>query len=335
MKTFQKIKSLDNQKKYFIKLQEKGIEVKPYIKGDRITITEKIDGANAQVRNINGVLHCYSHHKELSPDNTLNGFYEYVQKHKVQLLQIIHEGYAFFGEWLVPHTIQYPDDAYHKWYVFDVCEISNMNDVDRYYGFDFLKGLYNSSLYNWTDIYLVPEYSHYSIDINNLSDFDIVRKNLSNHSLLGAKDGKSEGIVVSNLDKIVNIDDHTKGALRIKCVNESFREVHHSRKPLGKGQKAVLEWANRYVTKPRIEKKIFSLQEDGYLEKDFSFEWMKNGNAKLISENVLQDALEESEETPEELKPTSSSYDKNMRYAQKFSNKSVNKFVALKSKGIY
>lgn len=89
MKNFQKIKSLDAQEIYFEKLSTKGVKVITYEKGDELAVTEKIDGANAQVRNIDGVLHCYSHHKELSEDNTLNGFYGFVQDNYNLLLDFI------------------------------------------------------------------------------------------------------------------------------------------------------------------------------------------------------------------------------------------------------
>ena len=51
-----------------------------FTKGEHITITEKIDGANASIRcDEEGNVICFSRRNELTPFNTLQGFYEYVQ----------------------------------------------------------------------------------------------------------------------------------------------------------------------------------------------------------------------------------------------------------------
>jgi RNA ligase. len=337
MKTFQKIRSLDNQKRFNEQLKEKDVDVITYEKGDSFVVTEKIDGANASVMNKDGVISCYSHHKELSPDNTLNGFYGFVQDRKELLSEIIPDGCVLFGEWLVPHKIKYPEDAYHKWYLFDLCYMND--EKDEYNGvFDthetYLRFNYHYDL-DSKGIKFVPIYKSRSTKApETLEDFDRVREELSHHSLLGADEGKAEGIVVTDIDKYVPVDENTNGLLRFKCVNEAFKEVRRAKKPMGEGQKAALDWASKYITEPRINKKIFGLQEDGYITDELSFDWMRNGNAKDIAEKVVLDALEESEETPLALSKTNTSYDKNMKTVQKFANKLTNKTIALKVKGI-
>ena len=50
--------------------------------GDIISITEKVDGANASIRydEKEDVLRAFSRNNELSKDQNLRGFWEYVQK---------------------------------------------------------------------------------------------------------------------------------------------------------------------------------------------------------------------------------------------------------------
>lgn len=334
MKTFQKIKSLDNQERFNQQLADKGVDVITYEKDDNLTITEKIDGSNAQVMNDNGKLRCFSHHKELSPDNTLNGFYGFVQEHENLLLGTIHDQHSLFGEWLVPHKVKYPDNTYHKWYLFDECDMSHHNtNYDVYLGFNWVKFNYNKFIKS-DDIKLVPEYDSSKFNPDDLEGFDKVRESLSHYSLLGADEGKAEGIVITDNDRDVSIDENTIGLLRFKCVNEAFKEVRRAKKPIGEGQKASISWANKYITEPRVNKKIFGLQEDGIIKDELSFDWMKNGNAKMIAQEVVKDALEESEETPVALSASNSSYDKNMKAVQKFTNKLTNKVIALKVKGL-
>ena len=76
--------------------------------GDIISITEKMDGANASIRydEKEDVLRAFSRNNELSKDQNLRGFWEYVQKmDKEPFARYPH--YIFFGEWLVKHTVIY------------------------------------------------------------------------------------------------------------------------------------------------------------------------------------------------------------------------------------
>ena len=71
--------------------------------GDIISITEKIDGANASFRldstNPLGVS-CYSRNKPLDEDNTLSGFYGWVKDNIILIKGRLNPNYIYFGEWL-------------------------------------------------------------------------------------------------------------------------------------------------------------------------------------------------------------------------------------------
>lgn len=48
--------------------------------GDNIVIQEKIDGANASFRKDGDIVRAYSRNNELNEENTLGGFYQFVQE---------------------------------------------------------------------------------------------------------------------------------------------------------------------------------------------------------------------------------------------------------------
>lgn len=89
--------------------------------GDYITITEKIDGANAQFaldhESPDG-LYIGSRNIKLSAEENLNGFYQYVTNHISK--RAMQHGYIYYGEWLTQHKCVYKPEAYKKFYLFSV-----------------------------------------------------------------------------------------------------------------------------------------------------------------------------------------------------------------------
>lgn len=106
--------------------------------GDIISITEKMDGANASIRydEKEDVLRAFSRNNELSKDQNLRGFWEYVQKmDKEPFARYPH--YIFFGEWLVKHTVIYEKDNYDKFYLFSIFD----GDADQWLPQDSVKSI--------------------------------------------------------------------------------------------------------------------------------------------------------------------------------------------------
>lgn len=388
MKHFQKIRTLDGESKIENRVLTKygKSTVRTIEEGDGLVVTEKIDGSNAQVRNHHGELTIYSHKRKVDEKHTLNGFYEFVMERKEQLLKLIPDGCSFFGEWLTPHRIKYPTEAYRKWYLFDIFRFDRekeaedndtLTDKGRYLGIQAVHDLFyylntfdtdadaetnankfTKSLSWYTgkdledagivlsqpivpDVCMVPVYyklERYYADNGvpkSLEDLDTLREHLSKQSILGADNGQEEGIVVTDIVKSVPIDETCTGPLRVKCVNEAFKEARNAKNPLGAGQKAALEWASKYITEPRIKKHILEMQDEDQLPKELSFDLMRDGSTKKISDVIYKDALAESvDDLPMALTEASSSYKKNLKIAHKFCNKMVNKIVALTIKGM-
>lgn len=91
-------------------------------------IFPKLDGTNASIWidddgwrfNIPTVM-AGSRKRELSADKDNAGFWQWATSHPVIKELLIRRRWRLYGEWLVPHTLRtYTDDAWRKFYVFDV-----------------------------------------------------------------------------------------------------------------------------------------------------------------------------------------------------------------------
>jgi len=314
MKTFQKIKTLDNELLREGQLRDKGVDVLSFEKGDRIVITEKLDGSNASVKYKGDEIQAFSHHRKLDKDNTLNGFYGFTQS--TDAFKDLPEGIVAFGEWLTPHRLKYHMSHYKKFYLFDVFDES----TGEYLGYNGALSLYKHTLSNYDNIEMAPIiYSGKDVRLIELNQIAVDQE----HQSVMSVNGDMEGIVVSDLDKVVPIDEGTKGPIRIKIVNQAFRETKMPKGTGGNGSGDLKVWLANNITSARVSKAIESMREDGKLTSKVSFDWMKNGNNEQIALKVLLDAIEESETLPPEIKDL-----------LRFSKKATDKFVALSIKGM-
>jgi hypothetical protein len=117
-----------NQKKYMDieRLKEKFAD--GFTPGDRIVIQEKIDGANFSIRydKENNEIKAFSRRNPLDFKNNLRGAWEWSQKLDVnEVKEVLGDNLVLFGEWLVSHTIVYPNDRYKNAYFYDVYDVEN------------------------------------------------------------------------------------------------------------------------------------------------------------------------------------------------------------------
>jgi len=84
-------------------------------------IQEKLDGANASIWLDNGGnIQCGSRNRHLV-DDSFNGFVDYVKSHSgILSLLTKYPTAILYGEWLVRHSVKYPEGAYKKFYLFDI-----------------------------------------------------------------------------------------------------------------------------------------------------------------------------------------------------------------------
>ena len=239
-------------------------------KSNVITIEEKLDGANASfLIDEQGELKIFSRNNELDPiNNSLNGFYQYMENHLKDKRHLLNPRYIYFGEWLIPHKIKYIE--YKKFYLFDV--------------FDTTTSIYLSHEIVQEEaqklsLVLVPLLYHgHFIDYDHLISF----VGMSN---LTIEPNTGEGVVVKFIDQYNN-------RTAFKIVDEKFAE-RKIKKPETKFDETpegnfVLEC----VTQNRVEKIIMKLQDENLLNGELTFENMRN-LIKQITPLVYEDVVKE------------------------------------------
>jgi hypothetical protein len=83
----------------------------------------KVDGANSVVYLKDGVVRCGTRTRELPLDEDFRGLQTYIAgKPKIKEFLESHPEAILYGEWLVKHSVNYTQDHYNKWYLFDVYE---------------------------------------------------------------------------------------------------------------------------------------------------------------------------------------------------------------------
>lgn len=100
-----------------------------------VTIQPKIDGTNSVVfLGEDGKVHAGSRKRELTEEQDNAGFLKTIEKDvNIRNYLLKHPTHLLYGEWLVPHSIKtYDDDAWRKFYIFDVVDGENYLSYDEY-----------------------------------------------------------------------------------------------------------------------------------------------------------------------------------------------------------
>lgn len=254
--------------------------------GEHITITEKIDGANASiVVNEDGTLTACSRRNELNQNNTLQGFYDFVQTLDASIVSAaLTSHYILFGEWLVKHTIRYPENKMKQFYVFDVYD----TETEQYMPWDFTK-----QIAEFIGLKTVPLfYDGPFISWEHIYSF------VGKTEMGGEPTG--EGVVIKSQDRLDNKFSGTPEY--VKIVAKEFSEVHQS-KPQKEidpakvaAKQAAEDLAATIVTARRVEKSIQKLVEDGIVPEDWD-EKSLGVIAKHLPRAVYNDCVKEEPET--------------------------------------
>lgn len=215
----------------------------------------KIDGTNSSVwLNDNGELRAGSRNRELTFEKDNAGFYNAISKDE-KVLEYLkkHPTHRLFGEWLVPHSLKtYKDDAWRKFYIFDVCVDSDNETGLEYIPYD----IYQPLLEEFNLDYLAP------IRVVKNGDYDNFIRCLDQNIFL-IKDGQGvgEGIVIKNYD----FYNKYKRQTWAKIVTSEFKEIHH--KAMGA---------------PIIENKMI---EEKIVEEFVTYAFVEKEYAKIVNDN--------------------------------------------------
>jgi hypothetical protein len=220
----------------------------------------KIDGTNSSVWLQDGQVCAGSRNRQLTLDNDNAGFYNaIIQDERIHGYLEKHPDHRLFGEWLVPHSLKtYRDDAWRKFYIFDVCV-----DADNETGLEYLPyDVYQPLVEEFGLEYLVPM----RIFKNARLD-DFIKCLEENNFLIKDGAGCGEGVVIKNYD----FYNRYKRQTWAKIVTSEFREKHH--KEMGapfKANRLVEEdIVDAFVTRALVEKEQAKIatENDGWRSK--------------------------------------------------------------------
>lgn len=261
--------------------------------GENIVCEEKIDGANASFTydTKTDSVASFSRNMALKPDNTLQGFYNFVGLFDKEVVKSVtlNGRYIIFGEWLVKHTIKYPEDCYNNFYMFDVWDT-----VDEcYLPFNLVKEMYDMLVALGINIRFVPVFY-----IGKFTSWEDIQK-MVGRTEVGAEPC-GEGVVVKTLDRLNDKTDRTPKYLKI--VAERFSEVQShkgQRKPVDpevlKRKEEERQFVATIVTDRRIDKCLEKLVDEGILPVDWDEHNMKD-IAKNLPSLVYADCKKEEPE---------------------------------------
>lgn len=257
---------------------------------DIVVVQEKMDGSNAsfQYDEASGELKAFSRRQELSPTNTLNGFYNWIKLNEKYI--IVHlkaefgeedmGKYVFFGEWGVKNKVKYKEEYYGQFYFYDIYDISKgeymyqdiVKMVANEFGLNYVNTLYEGEFKSW----------------------DNMRQFMGKSNLAIAE---GEGVVVKNQTLLNSPRDE----FYLKLVCESFSEVMKVREPKAADPNEAPARAivDSIVTERRIEKMLCNLRDDGIITEPYDASQMRviaQNLPKRIWEDINKEELEAVEE---------------------------------------
>lgn len=203
------------------------------------SIQEKVDGANTSIWVEDGVLHCGSRNQEVTHSG-FNGFVDYVHSHAgIKNYLRDNPTHRLYGEWLVRHTIAYNENAYRKFYLFDI-------EVD-----DVL--LPPEQVFAVAESYTIPSPQLFAV-IQDPSTADL--EAYAGKSSIGSM---GEGVVIKNHAFINKFGRNCYAKLVTNNFKEATSVVFGSN---SKDSESYYEIhiSNKYITPQRVEKIMNKIQ---------------------------------------------------------------------------
>lgn len=193
----------------------------------------KLDGTNASIWWDNGI-QAGSRNRALSYRNDNRGFFSYVMGEERFIKLFKAYPYArLYGEWLVPHKLRtYRDDAWNKFYVFDVMENGSYVNYNKY-----------SKILDEFEIDYIP-----CVAIVEDGNEEYFERLMNTNNYLMKKDEIGEGVVIKNY-RFLNRFGKTIWA---KMVRSEFKEQAKKPKVVQEGIEADI--TDKYVTKTLVDK---------------------------------------------------------------------------------
>jgi hypothetical protein len=248
--------------------------------GDTISITEKIDGANASFRldedNPLGVS-CYSRNQPLTQESTLSGFYNWVLENIVPIKDKLNPNYIYYGEWLVSHKVVYKPEYYKNFYMFSVWDTSL--EPQQYLSDEVVVSEAEKLGIKTTNYFYIGKFVSFEHLMSFVGKSDIT-----------LEPNTGEGVVVKNVNYF---DERSKEQIFVKLVSERFAEIQKQKLPKNPNvNDGVTELIKTVLTKPRVEKIMYKLVDEELLKEDYAIEDM-GIILKALGSRVYEDIMKE------------------------------------------
>lgn len=273
-----------NHEKFMDIERMKGTNVLGFEKGDYIVIQEKIDGANSAIRydTENDCVVAQSRKQILSLSNNLRGMYEWSQtldKNKVK--EVLGNNLVFFGEWLVPHTVKYPNEKYNQFYAYDIYD----TDAEKYLPQDIVEEKAKALGLNFVPVFYKGEFQSWEHCLSSVGKTE-----------MGGEMG--EGIVIKNQAKLN--DPNGRTPFYIKIVSEKFQETHEHHAKIVSPEQLKAQEENKalcesIVTEARVTKILHKLVDESILPENWGAAEMSIV-AKNLCKRVFEDCQKEEPE---------------------------------------
>lgn len=213
----------------------------------------KVDGTNASVwLDDDGRIRAGSRNRTLELDNDNAGFYNaIINDNRISSYLFNHPRHRLFGEWLVPHTLKtYKEDAWRKFYIFDVCLDKEDNSLE-YIPYN----VYQEWLEEFNLDYIMPLKI-----IKNGSYENFVHELESNVFLVKDGMGTGEGVVIKNYD----FYNQYKRQTWAKIVTSEFKEKHYKVMGCPQVENKMIEQdiVDTYITTALVEKEYAKIVND-------------------------------------------------------------------------
>lgn len=277
------------QKKFMDIERLKESMIDGFQKGDHIVVQEKIDGANFSIRYDPGTdsVASFSRKNPLSFQNDLRGAWGWSQKLDKNLVKdVLGNNLVLFGEWLVPHTIVYPQERYQNAYFYDIYD----TETEQYFKQDKVKELINSLGLIYVPVFYDGEFQSWE----HIQEF-------VGRTDLGGEHG--EGVVVKNMSRIN--DPNTRLPFYTKIVGEKFSEKK-SVKPKMIDPEKVAErerlqnLVDTVVTEGRVTKLVHKMVDEGIIPEKWDEHDMST-IARNIGKDVYYDCVKEEPDVVEQV----------------------------------
>lgn len=243
-------------------------------KKETMYITEKLDGSNGSFRLHEGKVMTFSRNLPLSEENTLNGFWNWVQDNISP--ELLNPKYIYYGEWLTKHKIDYKEHL-NNFVLFSVYDTETFS----YLPFEFVEEEANKLKIELVHLFYKGAFQ----SLEHIKQF-VGRSTYDNVEF-------GEGVIIFIPSIVFPRDKESQ--VFLKWIGEQFSEVkkvNASKPKLNTLDKLV----ESFVTQQRMDKILNKLQDEGLLETNLDMSDMGN-TLKTLDTQFTDDIIEEELDT--------------------------------------